>query len=96
MYPCKERSKNMKINGANQVNFNPYKQHLQKQADMKKSASKSDEIQISQEALKLQEKEKPAEKRAAYVEQIKQEVESGEYKIDVEKTARKMINFWQK
>lgn len=86
----------MKINGPNQVNFNPYKQHLQKQADMKRSASKSDELQISKEALKLQEIEKPAEKRAAYIEQIKQEIESGEYKVDIEKTAQKMIDFWRK
>ncbi|WP_405100351.1 flagellar biosynthesis anti-sigma factor FlgM [Oceanobacillus sp. FSL H7-0719] len=86
----------MKINGPNQVNFNPYKQHLQKQADIKKAASKSDELQISKEALKLQEKEKPAEKRAAHIEQIKQAVDSGEYKVDIEKTAQKMIDFWKK
>ena len=86
----------MKINGPNQMNFNPYKQHLQKQADVKKITSKSDELQISKEALKLQEKEKPAEKRAAYVNQIKEAVESGEYKLQIEQTAQKMIDFWKK
>jgi len=86
----------MKINGPNQVNFNPYKQHIQKQAELKKSGSKSDELQISQEALKLQEKNKPAEKRGAYVQELKQAVESGDYKVDYEQTAQKMIDFWKK
>lgn len=86
----------MKINGPNQINFNPYKQHLQKQADLKKAENKSDELQISKEALKLQEKDKPTEKRAAYVDEIKQAVQSGDYKIDIEKTAQKMIDFWKR
>lgn len=86
----------MKINGTNQVNFNPYKQHLQKQAEQKTSGSKSDNLQISPEALKLQEKNKPMEKRTAYVQELKQAVESGDYKVDYEQTAEKMLEFWKK
>ena len=86
----------MKIDRSNQVNFNPYKQQIQKQMDMKKAENKSDELQISKEALKLQEKIKPNENREAYVQEIKQAVDNGEYKVDIEKTAQKMIEFWSK
>ncbi|MHA6252370.1 flagellar biosynthesis anti-sigma factor FlgM [Oceanobacillus sp. CAU 1775] len=86
----------MKINGPNQTNFNPYKQQIQKQVDLKKSSHKSDELQISKEALKLQENKPPLAKRAAYVEEIKQQVDSGQYKVDYEQTAQKMIDFWRK
>jgi len=86
----------MKIDRSNQVNFNPYKQQIQKQMDMKKAENKSDELQISKEALKLQEKIKPNENREAYVQEIKQAVDTGEYKVDIEKTAQKMIDFWSK
>ena len=86
----------MKIDRANQVNFNPYKQQIQKQAEMEKAENKSDELQISKEALKLQEKIKPNETREAYVQEIKQAVDNGQYKVNVEKTAQKMIEFWSK
>lgn len=86
----------MKINRPSQVNFNPYNQQIQKQVDLKKATQKSDELQISQEALKLQENQKPAEKRAAYVDEIKQQVDAGQYKVDYEQTAQKMIEFWKK
>lgn len=86
----------MKINGQNHVNFNPYKQQLQKQAELKKPSNKSDELQISKEAMQLQEKDKPSEKRAAYVQEIKRAVDSGQYQVDVEQTAQKMIDFWKK
>lgn len=86
----------MKINGPNHMNFNPYKQQLQKQADVQKASLRSDELQISKEALKLQEQGKPSEKRAAMVQDIKQRVENGDYQLDIEKTASKMIDFWRK
>lgn len=35
-------------------------------------------------------------KRSEYVEEIKDKVQSGEYKVDSEKMAQKMIDFWSK
>lgn len=84
----------MKVNRPNQIDFNPYKKHLQKQAELKKTANKSDELQISKEAFKLQQKEKSTESREAYVEKIKQAVDSGQYKVDLKRTASKMLDFW--
>lgn len=85
----------MKINGPNQTNFNPYKNQMQKQMDLKKDI-KQDQIEISSEAKKLLENEKTDPKREAYVQNIKDKVAAGEYKINYEKTAKKMIEFWSR
>ncbi|GAB3056905.1 flagellar biosynthesis anti-sigma factor FlgM [Virgibacillus ainsalahensis] len=86
----------MKINGPNHTNFNPYKNQIQKQTDYKKDMEKKDQIEISSQAKQLQEKSKPDAERAAYVQEIKNAVDAGEYKINHEKTAQKMIDFWSK
>ncbi|MFD1038886.1 flagellar biosynthesis anti-sigma factor FlgM [Virgibacillus byunsanensis] len=86
----------MKINGPNQTNFNPYKNQIQKQQDYAKDIKKEDQLQISSQAKQLQENEKPEPKRAEYVQDIKKAVESGEYLVNPEKTAQKMISFWSK
>ncbi|WP_010647627.1 flagellar biosynthesis anti-sigma factor FlgM [Oceanobacillus massiliensis] len=86
----------MKINGPAHTNFNPYKQQIQKQTEVKKDIQTKDQIEISNQAKQLQENGKASEKRAAYFQEIKQAVDSGEYKVNPEKTAQKMIDFWSK
>lgn len=86
----------MKINGPNHVNVNPYKQQFAKQADIKKAEKRSDEIEISKEAFKLQEKGKPSDARMEKLMKIQQQLADGQYKIDYEKTAEKMIEFWKR
>ncbi|WP_099159874.1 flagellar biosynthesis anti-sigma factor FlgM [Virgibacillus ndiopensis] len=86
----------MKIHGPNQTNFNPYKNNMQKQTDLKKGTNQQDQLQISNQAKRLQENVKPNAERAAYVQDIKKAVESGEYQVNPEKTAQKMIAFWTK
>lgn len=86
----------MKINGPNHTNFNPYKQQIQKQTDEKKEFNHKDQIQISSAAKQLQESGKTSEKRTAYVQEIKEAVDSGTYKVDPERTAEKMLKFWSK
>lgn len=61
-----------------------------------KETTKKDQVEISSQAKQLQEAKKPNEQRAKYVQEIKNAVQSGEYKIDVEATARKMIDFFTK
>jgi negative regulator of flagellin synthesis FlgM len=53
-------------------------------------------LEISSQAMQLQENTKVNAKREAYVQEIKSRVESGEYVINHEKTAEKMIEFWSK
>ncbi|RDW16514.1 flagellar biosynthesis anti-sigma factor FlgM [Oceanobacillus arenosus] len=86
----------MKINGPNQSNFNPYKNIMQKQAEIQKTVNKQDQVEISSHAKQLQENGKPNEKRAAYVQEIKNAIATGDYKVEAEKVADKMIKFWSK
>lgn len=86
----------MKIHGPNQTNFNPYKNHVQKQADYKKDINKADQIEISSQAKQLQESGNSSTKRSERVQEIKQAVDSGEYKVNPDKIAQKMISFWSK
>lgn len=64
--------------------------------EMKKVGKQQDQLEISSEAMKLQENTKVNAKREAYVQEIKSRVESGQYEINYEKTAQKMIDFWSK
>ncbi|WP_229740644.1 flagellar biosynthesis anti-sigma factor FlgM [Ornithinibacillus halotolerans] len=86
----------MKINGMNQTNFNPYKNQMQKYQDTKKAVKQNDQLEISSEAKKLQENNKVNENRQAFVQEIKNQIDSGTYKINYEKTVQKMIEFWSK
>jgi negative regulator of flagellin synthesis FlgM len=92
----KRGERTMKINGTNQTNFNAYKNQMQKQAEVKKEVDREDQLEISNQAKQLQESEMFQAKRSAHVQQIKDEVKSGEYKIDPEKIAKKMIALWSK
>jgi len=86
----------MKIHGPNQMNVNPYTNQWHKQPDVKKKMSGKDRLEISEQAKQMQESETYEQKRAAYIRDIKNAVESGTYQINAEKTAEKMIAFWQK
>ncbi|MEN1967324.1 flagellar biosynthesis anti-sigma factor FlgM [Lentibacillus sp. N15] len=86
----------MKIHGSNQTNFNPYKNHIQKQSEYQKDPKQSDRLEISNQAKQLQENSQPSAERAKYVQDLKKAVDSGEYRVNPEKTAQKMIAFWSK
>lgn len=86
----------MKIQGPNHTNFNPYKNHIQKQTSEKKDVNRQDQLQISTQAKKLQGNDLSSSKRATYVQEIKNAVDSGDYKVNPDKTAQKMIEFWNK
>lgn len=73
--------------------MNIYRNQLQAVRTNKKSPSK-DELKISAEAFKLQNNELILE-RKKYVSDIKARVQSDTYEIDYEKTAEKMLRFWQ-
>lgn len=85
----------MKIHGTNRPHINPYYEQQQrvKQAQHKQT---KDHLEISEAAMKLQKNDKTTEKRQAFVNDIKQQVESGEYKINYEKTAQKFVDFFTK
>lgn len=86
----------LKINGTNHTNLNPYKNLVQKHDVLKKPIQKSDELQISNEAKSMLENHQPSADRIQRINTIKEAVQSGEYEIDFEKTADKMIDYWTK
>ncbi|RPF54354.1 flagellar biosynthesis anti-sigma factor FlgM [Aquisalibacillus elongatus] len=84
----------MKVNPTNGSNLNVYKQQLQKQDDTKQTQKTQDKIEISNQAKKLQEGNSLVEARQEKVQNLKQQVQDGNYDIDPKKTAEKMIDFW--
>lgn len=84
----------MKIQGPNPL-INAYKNQHQKHITNKTEHQK-DRLNISTEAKKLQLDKQYDVERSKYVDEIKQLVQSGEYKVDHDKTAQKMIDFWTK
>lgn len=83
----------MKIQGPNPY-LNAYKQLTQQSTKANKTASTKDEVNISSEAVKMQGDKQQETERSAYVKEIKESVKAGEYKIDHEQLAQKMIDFW--
>lgn len=86
----------MKINGTNHTNFNPYKNIVQKQNEIKDSIQKADKLQISNEAKSMLEKHQPNNDRVQHIKNLKEAIQSGQYEVNFEKTADKMIDFWTK
>jgi len=84
----------MKIHGPNHTNFNPYKNQAQKLNKVKGEHQQEDRLEISSHAKHLQQSKKTSVEREKYVQDIKQAIDAGEYKINYEKTAKKMIDFW--
>lgn len=85
----------MKIQRPTQAQLNVYKERVQ-QVDTQKSKKREDKLEISTEAQKLQKGKMNEQQRAQYVNEIKQSYENGTYKVQPEKTAEKMIDFWSK
>jgi len=83
----------MKIHGTNPI-LNAYKQQHQKTIG-KKSVEQKDKLDISQTAKSLQKNQQYEIERAKYVQNIKDQVKSGEYKVQHEQLAEKMIKFWK-
>lgn len=77
----------MKIHGSNHINFNTYQQQMQEQTV---------NFEILNQSKQLQKNSQPGAKRAKYVQDIKQTIDSGEYRVNPQKTAKKMIDFWKK
>lgn len=84
----------MKINNFRPVNMNPYNKQIN-QTNKQESAKRSDKLEISAEALEMQQGGNQIEiERQQRVNELKNKVESGEYKINPEEVARKMYSFW--
>lgn len=86
----------MKIQGPNLSKLTAYQTQLQRQTEAKKTVNKEDQLDISKAAKQLQESKVANTQRTEYVQEIKDAVKSGQYKVDHEQVAQKMIDFWSK
>ena len=87
----------MRINNFNSIQNNPYKKQVQDmKQEQKQSVFKKDEIQISDEAKKLLSTSKFEQERVDKVNEIKQQVDNGTYKVKISETAKAVIDFWRK
>ena len=69
---------------------------MDRQQGIQNSSKKKDQLEISYEAQEMQKDNKIIAERKEKVDSIKEKVEAGEYKIDVEQVAQKMYKFWSK
>ncbi|MDM5315075.1 flagellar biosynthesis anti-sigma factor FlgM [Fictibacillus sp. b24] len=87
----------MRINHFKTIQNNPYKKQVPHMNEIHvKSAYKKDEIQISDEAKKLLSSSKFEQDRMDKVQEIKQQVDSGTFKVNVAKTAASIISYYYK
>ncbi|SEO59034.1 anti-sigma-28 factor, FlgM family [Amphibacillus marinus] len=87
----------MKIQGTNQPNkVNPYQAQFDKQKQLKThNKAKADQLQISEQAKKMQESDQVHPTREARVEALRQEVEADRYQIKPDLIAKKLLQYWK-
>ncbi|MGM0843777.1 MAG: flagellar biosynthesis anti-sigma factor FlgM [Bacillota bacterium] len=86
----------MKINNINNSGINPYKrQQNNVEQAAKTNLQKADKLEISSAAKEMQGTSKLVKERQAKVEELKINVENGNYKPDPQKIAKGLINFYR-
>ncbi|MBD8071393.1 flagellar biosynthesis anti-sigma factor FlgM [Bacillus sp. PS06] len=83
----------MKINQTNLTGINPYKKQINKLASTEKTV-KTDKVEISSAAKQLQETSAVTVARQEKVEALKQQVQNGTYKVDADKVAKSILNYY--
>ncbi|WP_246092753.1 flagellar biosynthesis anti-sigma factor FlgM [Terrilactibacillus laevilacticus] len=90
--------KKLKINGYHSNPINPYQHYSQttkRLAQTKQSSQvKSDQVNISDEAKKLQGIKRLETERMTKVNTIKEKVENGTYSVNTDEVAKKMLSYW--
>ncbi|MCG7344350.1 flagellar biosynthesis anti-sigma factor FlgM [Sporosarcina sp. ACRSL] len=87
----------MKISKINIPAINPYRTNQLKAEQVKEQAKiKTDKLEISSEAKKLSETSPITTERNERVQQLKAQIESGNYKIEYEKLAANLIKYYKK
>ena len=87
----------MKINKINIPPVNPYRANQMKTEQVKEQAKvKTDKLEISSEAKQLSEVSPVTIGRNEKVQQLKAQIESGNYEVNPEQLASKLINYFNK
>ncbi|TKH33166.1 flagellar biosynthesis anti-sigma factor FlgM [Paenibacillus polymyxa] len=86
----------MKINETNRIGaINPYQRNIEtgRQEEQKKSRRK-DEVSISPEAMEMLNRSSDVD-RVKKIQELKQQVASGTYRVDADKIAEKLLPFFK-
>lgn len=87
----------MKINPIGSQGINPYKRQMNKVDQANNAVSKAaDKVEISTTAKEMQQISQLSTERQAKVEELKSQVDSGNYKIDPQQIAKGIVNFYTK
>ncbi|PLR82586.1 flagellar biosynthesis anti-sigma factor FlgM [Bacillus canaveralius] len=87
----------MKINNMGPSGLNPYKRQMNKFENADKTASKaSDKLEISSTAKEMQQSSHISAQREAKVEELRIQVENGNYKVNPRDVAKSLINYYFK
>ncbi|WP_071393505.1 flagellar biosynthesis anti-sigma factor FlgM [Bacillus tuaregi] len=85
----------MKINNFRPMNVNPYNKQMDKVGKLQaQGAGQKDKIEISKEALEMQITNQYDVERQQKVDELKNKIESGEYKVNPRELASKMYSYW--
>lgn len=85
----------MKINPINLRAIQSYNQSPSVKKTDKKNESFADKLEISSKAKEMHVTNTYETERAEKVSQIKQSIDSGEYKVDARKVAQDMLNYYR-
>jgi negative regulator of flagellin synthesis FlgM len=85
----------VKINNYGPMGVNPYQKNMQALNQAPKPKAKADKVEISATAKELHQARWGAE-RQEKIKALKQQIENGTYQIDVQKTAKGIVDFYFK
>ena len=85
----------MKINGIGLTNINPYNQKRRPLQTDKSGQSFADKLEISSAAKDMKVASEYKDARAERVQQLKAEIQSGEYKVNERKVAEDMLEYYR-
>ena len=85
----------MKINGVGLNHINPYNKANRPVQTNKAGQSFADKLEISSAAKGMKVTTEYTEARAERVQQLKAEIQSGEYKVDARKVAEDMLKYYR-
>ncbi|MGO4888795.1 flagellar biosynthesis anti-sigma factor FlgM [Anaerobacillus sp. MEB173] len=84
----------MKINPFGPIHNNPYKK-IEQQQLQRDVVKKSDKVEISNEAKEMLSAEvKVSKERQEKIDALREQVQSGNYKVDSKAVAQKFYEFW--
>lgn len=88
----------MKINNLGASGLNPYKRQMNSLENVERSTAKkkTDKVEISAAAKDLQYTSSIETERQIRVDELKNEVESGNYQINPDQLAKSIIQFYKK